>query len=67
MNKLVKWGLLSIVFAIVAIVLYTLIDSEWSRENDASIIITIAFFLMATSAIICGFNAADADHTIGSH
>ena len=67
MNKLVKWGVLAIVFAIVAIVLYTFIDSQWSRENNASILVTIAFFIMATTAILCGFNAADADHSVDSH
>jgi hypothetical protein len=29
-----------------------------------SIILTIAFFLAATTAIVCGFNAADSSNTI---
>ena len=64
MNNTVKWGAMGVVFAVLAIVLYTLIDSSWSQENNASILFTIAFFIMATAAIVCGFNAVDSGNTM---
>ena len=67
MNTTIKWGVLGVVFAVVAIVLYTFIDSAWARESNLSIILTIAFFLAATTAIVCGFNAADADSSNTIH
>ena len=64
MNTTIKWGVLGVIFAVVAIVLYTFIDSAWARESNLSIIMTIAFFLAATTAIVCGFNAADSSNTM---
>jgi hypothetical protein len=39
--------------------LYVAIDSEWTRANNASFFVTVAFFLTASLAILCGMNAAD--------
>jgi len=59
MTSTVKWGALGALFAVLAIILYTLIDSNWSQENNMSILVTIGFFAVATAAIVCGFNAVD--------
>jgi hypothetical protein len=64
MTSTVKWGVLGILFAAIAIVLYTMIDSTWAQENNASIIVTIGFFAVATAAIVCGFNAVDSGNTM---
>ena len=54
-----KWAVASIICAVAAIFLYTTIDSEWSRDTNASIWLTILFFASATVAILCAFNAVD--------
>ncbi len=59
MNKILKWGLLGVVLAVISIFLYVAIDSEWTRANNASFFVTVAFFLTASFAILCGMNAAD--------
>lgn len=64
MTNTVKWGVLGLLFAAIAIVLYTMIDSTWAQENNASIIVTIGFFAVATAAIVCGFNAVDSGNTM---
>jgi hypothetical protein len=64
MTNTVKWGALGAIFAVLAIILYTLIDSDWALDNNASILVTIGFFAVATAAIVCGFNAVDSGNTI---
>ncbi len=64
MTSTVKWGALGVIFAVLAIILYSLIDSNWSQQNNASIIITVGFFIVATAAIVCGFNAVDSGNTM---
>jgi hypothetical protein len=64
MTSTVKWGVLSALFAVAAIILYTLIDSNWSQENNLSILITIGFFAVAAASIVCGFNAIDSGNTM---
>jgi len=59
MSSTVKWGVLGAFFAVLAIILYILIDSNWSQEHNLGILITIGFFAVATAAIVCGFNAID--------
>ena len=61
MATTIKWIVLCIVFAIAALWLYITIDSPWSQRNNASIWITICFFLAAVATILCGFNAIDKD------
>jgi hypothetical protein len=51
-------------FAIVATWLYTVIDSAWSQQNNASIWVTILFFLAAVATILCGFNAVDKEDSM---
>lgn len=64
MTTSIKWVVLCIMFAIVAIYLYTVIDSVWSQQNNASIWITILFFLAAVATILCGFNAIDKEDSM---
>ncbi|MGZ3839470.1 MAG: hypothetical protein ACXVMS_00520 [Flavisolibacter sp.] len=64
MTTTIKWVVLCIMFAIVAIYLYTVIDSVWSQQNNASIWITILFFLAAVATILCGFNAIDKEDSM---
>jgi hypothetical protein len=59
MAKTFKWVVLSIVCAVVAIFLYTTIDSEWSVKTNASIWLTICFFASATLAILFAFSAVE--------
>lgn len=60
------WIVLSVAAAIAAIFLYRAIDSSWALENNMTIVVTIIFFITASIAIICGFNAATASkHTPG--
>lgn len=54
-----KWIVLSIVCAIAAIFLYTTIDSQWAAQSGMSIWMTILFFVSATLAIVCSFNAVE--------
>jgi len=61
MASTIKWILLSVIFALASLWLYMAIDSEWSQRNNASIWITICFFLAAVATILCGFNAIDKD------
>lgn len=64
MTSTVKWSVLGALFAVLAIIFYILIDSNWSQENHLSILITIGFFAVATAAIVCGFNAVDSGNTM---
>jgi hypothetical protein len=64
MTTTIKWVVFCIMFAIVAIWLYTIIDSAWSQQNNASIWITILFFLSAVATILCGFNAVDKEDSM---
>ena len=64
MTSTVKWGALGALFAVLAIILYALIDSSWSQQHNLSILITIGFFAAATAAIVCGFNAIDSGNTM---
>jgi uncharacterized ion transporter superfamily protein YfcC len=59
MAKTFKWVVLSIVCAVLAIFLYTTIDSEWSVKTNASIWLTIGFFASATLAILFAFSAVE--------
>jgi hypothetical protein len=59
MATTIKWTVLSIMFAVVSIMLYISIDSTWSTEQNASVILTIGFFLAATACILCAFKAID--------
>jgi hypothetical protein len=59
MTTTIKWIVLSIMFAVVSIMLYISIDSSWSAEQNASVLLTIGFFLAATACILCGFKAID--------
>lgn len=58
------WIVLCIVTLAAAAWLYKLIDSEWAREHGMSILITIAFFICAASAVIFAFNAVDAHQNV---
>ncbi|HEU0113020.1 MAG TPA: hypothetical protein VFQ73_19245 [Flavisolibacter sp.] len=60
----IKWVILAIMFAAISILLYTTIDSKWSQENNASIWLTILFFLSAVATILCGFNVVDRGDTL---
>jgi hypothetical protein len=65
MTTTIKWVVLCIMFGVVAGWLYTVIDSSWAQENNASIWVTILFFLSAVATILCGFNAVDKnDHPV---
>jgi len=64
MSNTVKWGALGAIFAVLAIILYTLIDSNWSQQHNLSILVTVGFFIVATAAIVCGFNAVDSGNTM---
>ncbi|MGN6399550.1 MAG: hypothetical protein ACTHMD_03790 [Flavisolibacter sp.] len=64
MTTTIKWVVLCIMFAIVATWLYTVIDSAWSQQNNASIWVTILFFLAAVATILCGFNAVDKEDSM---
>jgi hypothetical protein len=59
-----KWVLLAIVFGVVAIYLYTAIDSKWAERTNAGIWMTISFFMAAVVTILCGFNAIDSHSPI---
>ena len=59
MANTIKWIVLSIVCAIAAIFLYTMIDSQWAAQSNMSIWMTILFFASATLAIVCAFNAVE--------
>jgi hypothetical protein len=59
-----KWIFLAIVFGVVAILLYTTIDSKWAERTNSGIWMTISFFLAAVATILCGFNAVDAETKI---
>lgn len=61
-----KWIVLCVVFAAIALTMYITIDSNWSEDNDASIAVTIGFFLSALAAIMCGLKAAESnEHLTG--
>ena len=66
MNRSIKWIALCIICAVVAVWLYTTIDSAWSQQNNASIWITICFFLAAVGTILSGFNAIDKEDSVTS-
>ncbi len=59
MTTTIKWIVLSIMFAAVAIMLYIGIDSSWAAKQGTSILLTIGFFLSATACILCVFKAID--------
>ena len=59
-----KWILLAIVFGIIAIYLYSAIDSKWAERTNAGIWMTITFFMAATVTILCGFNAIDSQGNV---
>ena len=59
MANTIKWIVLSIVCAIAAIFLYTMIDSQWAAQSNMSIWMTIFFFASATLTIVCAFNAVE--------
>jgi hypothetical protein len=44
-----------------------MIDSPWALENNMTIVVTIIFFITASIAVVCGFNAATSTgkHTPG--
>ena len=52
----VLWIVLGLVCAILSVVLYKTIDSDWASENNVGILITLAFFATATTTIVCCFN-----------
>lgn len=52
------WIALCVVAAAASVLLYKTIDSDWARANNMTIVVTIAFFLAASMAVLCGFNAA---------
>ena len=66
MNRSIKWIALCIICVVVAVWLYTTIDSAWSQQNNASIWITICFFLAAVATILSGFNAIDKEDSVTS-
>jgi len=59
MTSSIKWIALGLMFAVIAVWLYTVIDSNWSQENHASIWLTICFFLSAVATILCAFSAIE--------
>jgi hypothetical protein len=59
MTKIMKWIFLGIACAILSILLYKTIDSDWATKTNMGILMTIAFFASATCAILCGFNAIE--------
>jgi len=66
MTTTIKWATLCIMCAAIALVLYINIDSNWAADNGMGIVVTIGFFLAATAAILCGFNAVDSSgHATG--
>ncbi|MFL5741168.1 MAG: hypothetical protein ACJ75B_13175 [Flavisolibacter sp.] len=60
MGATIKWTILSVVCAFITFLMYRAIDSPWSVANNASILITIGFFLAAAGTILCVFNAVEA-------
>lgn len=60
------WIALCVVAAIASIFLYKAIDSAWAMENNMTIVVTIIFFITASIAVVCGFNAATSNkHSTG--
>jgi hypothetical protein len=64
MSSSIKWILLGVVFALISIWLYSTIDSAWSQKNNASIWLTICFFLSAVATILCGFSAIEKNDSV---
>lgn len=61
------WIALSVIAAIAAVFLYRTIDSAWAMENNMTIVMTIIFFLAASIAVVCGFNAATSNKHATGH
>lgn len=61
------WIVLSVIAAIAAVFLYRTIDSPWAMENNMTIVMTIIFFVAASIAVVCGFNAATANKHAHGH
>jgi hypothetical protein len=55
----IKWVVLGLMFAVIAVILYLTIDSQWAEKNNVGIPITIGFFLSAVATILCCFQAID--------
>ena len=60
MASSIKWIVLGLLSAVLSVILYKTIDSQWAAERGIGVWITIAFFLTATGTILCGFNLVDA-------
>ena len=67
MGHTVKWVVLAVMFALITMMLYRFIDSSWSEEHNASILLTIAFFGSAMGTILCAFSAIDASDRTHHH
>jgi uncharacterized membrane protein len=52
------WIALCLVAAVASVFLYKMIDSDWALQNNMTIVVTIIFFITASIAVVCGFNAA---------
>jgi uncharacterized membrane protein len=52
------WIALCVAASVVSVFLYQMIDSAWALQNNMTIVITIIFFITASIAVVCGFNAA---------
>ena len=63
----VKWVVLAVMFALITMLLYRFIDSSWSEEHNASIVVTIAFFGSAMATILSAFSAIDASDKTHHH
>ena len=61
------WIALCVAASVASVFLYKMIDSPWALENNMTIVITIIFFITASIAVVCGFNAATSagKHTPG--
>lgn len=60
------WIALCLVATVASIFLYKTIDSDWATQNNMTILVTIIFFLTASVAVVCGFNAATSNkHSTG--
>ena len=63
MMKRNMWIALCAVGIVASILLYKTIDSEFTEEVVANIMVTLVFFVVAALTVVCGFNAAeDHDH-----
>jgi hypothetical protein len=67
MITIIKWIALCVVFAIIAIQLYIAIDSTWAEKNNASMLVTIGFFMAAVATILCGIKAIESKDSVTRH